>query len=153
MQQLQKQQGITLVELMVTIAIVGILTAVAVPAYTSYISQSFRSAALLEIARVANLQEEFFADRNTYTTAIRTNFGLPGTNEVYDVTADGANQVMYQITVAAVNNITDDYIITATAVGAQATNDTECRTMTLNSFGQKDGTDSNGTANGLDCWQ
>ena len=56
-----KQRGITLIELMIVIAILGILVSIAYPSYTQYVQRSNRSEGMNELVRIANMQEQFFS--------------------------------------------------------------------------------------------
>ena len=59
--------GITLLELLIVIAVVGILLAVAAPSFLDYIERSRRSDAMIALQRVANEQEQFYFDNNRYS--------------------------------------------------------------------------------------
>ena len=65
-QRSRSQHGFTLVELMITVAIVGILVSIAVPNFLSYQARSRRSEAMTNLAAVGRAQKAFQAERNTY---------------------------------------------------------------------------------------
>ena len=129
--------GFTLIELMITVAIVGILAAVAYPSYTSFVTSSNRSEGQRELLRLANLQEETFIDRRSYTT----NMTALGMTADPHVTEFGN----YSIDATIANGGTT-FILTATAQGAQ-TSDTGCTTLTINEAGQK------GPVGSETCWR
>ena len=61
-----KQLGFTLIELMITVAILGILSSIAVPSYMTYVTKSKRTEAKTEILRLAQLQESHYIQNLTY---------------------------------------------------------------------------------------
>ena len=61
-----KVQGFTLIELMITVAIVGILAAVAYPAYTSSVLKGKRAQGRTALVELIQLQERYFTERNCY---------------------------------------------------------------------------------------
>ena len=62
-----QQGGFTLIELLVVIAIIGILLAIATPAYTSYVQQAHRTDAKNALLDLAAREEKYFSINNTYT--------------------------------------------------------------------------------------
>jgi type IV pilus assembly protein PilE len=64
------QSGFTLVELMVTVAIIGVLAAIGYPSYTRYIVKANRSAAQSFMLTVASQEERFLLDARTYFCSV-----------------------------------------------------------------------------------
>ena len=124
---IKRQNGFTLVELMIVVAIVGILASVVYPSYTGFILRSDRTEAQRELIRFANLQEQLFVDRRSYSN-LMTDLG-----ELLDPYVTPSDN--YSITATIANNGTT-YVLTATAVGSQL-RDTDCPTLTINEVGQQ----------------
>lgn len=123
-----RQQGITLVELVLTIVIVGILSSVAYPGFSQYLQQSRRSEAHRELIQIANLQEHFFLQMQRYASL--SELGL----KTFPDNSYTTENDYYRIT-ATVDPAF--YRLTATAIGTQ-THDTECHTFTLAQDGSRD---------------
>lgn len=138
------KHGFTLVELMIAVAIVGILASIAYPSYQDSVNRSRRAEGMTELVRIANLQEQYYSDNRTYTTDM-AKLGLGA--DPY-VTENG----YYSIDAAAVSSISTDFILTATAAGLQGANDSSCTSFTLNYLGQKKA--KKGEAdNTNECWE
>ncbi len=118
--------GFTLVELMITVAIVGILASIAYPSYTAHIIRSDRAEAVSELLRIANLQEQFFVDNRQYTANINQ-LGI-GSGAAYTTLTGN-----YVIT-SALNGNT--FTLTATAKLNQM-KDTGCTALTITDTGSK----------------
>ena len=133
------QSGFTLIELMIVVAIIGILAAIAYPAYSQYVVRANRSAAQSFILGVANKQEQYMLDARAYANDLGT----------LGMTTPGEVSAKYAITIANVGNAPPTYSIVATPTGTQATQDTKCGTLTINQAGQKG---ISGTGTVADCW-
>ncbi len=64
-----KNKGFSLIELMIVLAIIGILSAIGYPSYDSYMKKSRRADGKIALQRMADRQERFYLQNNTYTTA------------------------------------------------------------------------------------
>jgi type IV pilus assembly protein PilE len=120
-------RGFTLIELMITVSIMGILAAVAYPSYNDFVVRSNRAEAPRELVRLANLQEQLFVDSRAYTAVVGELVG--GTDAVYK-TPSG----YYKISATVVNST---FTLTAKAQGTQATNDAACIKIEITDTGKK----------------
>ena len=69
--------GFTLIELMVTVAIIAILATVALPSYQNHVMRANRSAAASFLMEVANMQERYYLDARAYAAVSYTHLTLP----------------------------------------------------------------------------
>ena len=69
---LNENKGFTLIELMIVIAIIGILAAIAIPQFSAYRKRSYNSSAKSDARNIATAQEAYYVDNSTYCSTIGT---------------------------------------------------------------------------------
>lgn len=132
-----KAKGFTLLELMIVVAIIGIITAVAYPSYQSYVQDTRRASAQADLLELGQWMERRMTVNGTYQTASAAMPALPFASSP----KNDANDVFYTLTVAGTAT---QYTLTATPSGAQATD--RCSVMTYTHQGAKAATGA------TDCW-
>ncbi len=141
---MRKLRGFTLIELIVVMAIIGILVAVAIPAYRKSTQKSNRSDAKISLTRLATLEERYYFRENNYTG----NFAdiITGATANQPITSDAG---YYSIALTLTGGGTG-WSMTATALGTQLL-DTDCYKYTLTSVGAKTAVTSTNAAT-TQCW-
>lgn len=104
--------GFTLLELMITVAIVGILTAIAIPNYRDYVTRGELQEAAQNLSNMRVRMEQFFQDNRTYTNATVCNPAPAGTLPIG----------RYFTFTCAINAAGTGYTLTATGAVASAVN-------------------------------
>lgn len=120
-------KGFTLIEIIVVVAIIGILAAVVYPSYGDFVIRSNRAEAPQELVRLANLQEQLFVDTRAYSDDISE----LGVGADASFTTESGNYVISSAVVGA------SFTLTATAQGVQASKDADCATITITDTGAK----------------
>lgn len=157
-----KQQGITLIELLIVIVIISVLAAIVYPNFSNSARKAKRSDALKSIQEVAHKLEKHMSFCNEYTNQFG---GRIGENEDGDpCTGLGLNDTLtdtlsseldvYDITISCVAGTSGTcmgFEITAAAKGSQA-NDDACQSFTLSSTGAKTSRDSGDNDSTSQCW-
>lgn len=149
---IQKQAGITLIEVMTVVAIIGILSAIAIPSYDRYTRNTKRAAAKTSVERVRGLLESYYINNKSYTSNF-TNLGFAVTPLTIDKSGEevaaGSSEAVYQLTINAPGVFCPacQYEVGAAPLNGQV-DDTDCATLWFNSLGQKGATGPKGTS----CW-
>lgn len=131
----KRMAGFTLIELMITVAIVGILAAVAVPSYQENVRQTNRAAAKALLYENAQFMERFFSQNNQYDASIgpdtRANTADDVTVVLPNTQSPKTGTAQYNISLQAVDNAS--FVLRAVPTGTMA-GDT-CGTLTLSNTG------------------
>lgn len=136
-------RGFTLIELMIVVAVVGILSAVAYPSYQEYVRRGHRAEARSGLLQAQQWLERAATATGTYPTA-----SLPTT---LTWSSDGSKR--YTIALAASNTSTS-YTLTATPKSTSAQASDKCGTYSLSNSGLRGaaGKTSDQTGYNSDCW-
>jgi type IV pilus assembly protein PilE len=139
-----KMRGVTLMELLVVIVILGILATIAVPSYRRYLLRSQRTEAMRTLMRIQTAQEKFMLQYNTYTDNLTS---APPDGLGFTSTTDTGK---YDLTLTSEN--AGSFVATATARAGQR-DDSPCRTLTINQAGTRGATTADGDDNTATCWR
>lgn len=130
-----KSKGFTIIELMIVVAIVGILMSIAYPSYVDYLYKGSRAEAMSSLLDIANRQEQFFADNHKYSSSF-AELGVTSISEsgvfTLVLVSDG-----------------ETFSATATPLDYPATEDPLCSSFTIDELGQKTASGSGGNNT---CW-
>lgn len=170
-----RQHGFTLIELMIVIVIVSILAGIAYPSYRNTVLKSRRSEAKIALMEIANLQERFFMENNSYSDDLvdysdtnttddtdgpcRISYGTLNSGAYYteggyysiSINNNTAPSLAVSSGSCNVTTTTSDFTVTATASTEAGQNtDTDCNKFTIDHLGVKKSENSGGTDS--DCW-
>jgi type IV pilus assembly protein PilE len=118
-----KQRGFTLLELMIVVAVMGILASIALPSYQEYVKKGRRAAAQSHMMDVAQRQQQYFLDTRSYAADLSSlSLTTPSDVSNYD-----------RITIEATDAAPPTFKVTATPSGAQSSDPV----LTLDNTGAK----------------
>jgi type IV pilus assembly protein PilE len=134
------KRGFSLIELMIAVAVVGILSSIALPSYHRYLTRTYRAQAAAALFQDAQFLERYLSQNNRYDRdSLGNKVNLPmNATDFYTISAEySADGTEFQLI--------------ATPKADSALNGDDCGALYLNQFGQK--TQSNSELSNSDCWR
>ena len=145
-----REHGVTLIELVVVVVIIGILASIAIPSYRNYVLRANRTEGRAALLALATAQEKFYLQCNTYTTDLDPDAATDcDTGNLRFPTS--IERGYYNITVTAA----DETGWTANAEPADNSpqlEDAKCQWFELTSTGTKSAKNSADAPNNGECW-
>jgi type IV pilus assembly protein PilE len=166
-----KQTGFTLIELMIVVAIIGILAAIAYPSYSDYVVRTRRAEAKKQLMEIAQMLERNYGLYGSYSQTKGAGGAVIFINDLYlqnaarrldRVPIDAGSTQTHSITfVGGAPTSATAFVLQATAVGGNATAENRllCGKLGLDNLGQKTSADTTttvgltGAAAAVNCWK
>jgi len=144
-------RGFTLIELMITVLVVSVLTAIAFPIYQHQLRESRRTDARSALLDLASREERYYALNNAYTSTA-SNLGYTGWGSAYPI-GSGYYYLDQPTIAAATATTTATFSLEAQPVAGKGQDeDSDCQTFTVTQTGQETSTNSgNGNSSSI-CW-
>jgi type IV pilus assembly protein PilE len=152
--------GFTLIEIMIVIAIVGILAAVAMPSYTSYIARARRADARTQLVQAAQFMQRFYAANDQYTqdrsgnSILGSSVGMP--DNLRKSPADGTAVYQLNTSITTAGNYTatvtvSAYTLTMAPISGGSAATDACGMFTITSAGVRGVASATKTRD--ECWK
>lgn len=133
MKQTVKNNGFSLIELMIVIVIIGILAAIAYPSYQNYVTKTRRVDAEGNLLELSQYMERYYTENGRYDEdAGGDAVTLPFTKSPKD-----GNSTFYTLSFGEDEPTSTTFLLEAEPVGPQLANDTACGTLSIDSTGVK----------------
>ena len=125
--------GFTLLELMIAVAIIGILASIGYPAYTQYVQRGKNAEAIANLQSLALLQEQYFRDNRIYPSTLASIGGTPSGSRYHTYTITGnANGYVLTATGRAAENVGNfTYVLNSAGVGCMQQGTSSAPTISL----------------------
>lgn len=133
------QSGFTLIELMIVVAVVGVLSLIAYPSYKEHVAKSRRAQAKATVAMAQQWMERFYSENYSYYTIRGTNKTVADIfpSNLLKSPPETSSQAQFNIVIASAANSPETYTITAQRVSTGVMKDDPCGDFTVDNYGRK----------------
>lgn len=141
-------KGFTLIEMLIVLAIVGVLVAIAIPSYETSFSKGRRADGRAFALDLAAREEEYFLRHHRYTSELEAETGLNNSP------LSQAGFYRGSVSACAGGKLADCFQVSVSALNVQRSSDLACVTLTITNTGQRGSSDSAGNVSdkGARCW-
>lgn len=145
----RKVSGFTLVELMIVVAIVGVLVGIAYPAYMGSIQKSRRADAMTELSDLATRLQRCYTTNTTFNSvegicitkdSVTATDGIKSSEKFYVIKGSSFSKTAYKLTATPI-------------AGTSQASDKQCQTFTLTQSGEKAAFDADNNNSTESCWR
>ncbi len=139
MREIYAFRGFSLIEVLIVVALIGILSAIAIPAYDNYIIKTERKRAQLDLYQYQVYAEQYFTLNNAYPSDLASCSNCEVSEEyIYSIDNTGSGD--------------DIYVLKATPYTTRQKTDSDCYTMVINAASTQSN-EKNGTQlSNTNCW-
>lgn len=140
-------------ELMITVAIIGIISAIAIPSYAEYTQRARRAEATSALLEAAATLEKYFINNAGYPAASSPGTAALETMGIATSTERGYYQIRYSFDPNAALDGTNPRLQAVALNGAAQYQDTDCRTFQLGLDGSRSAFGADNSNNTAECWR
>ncbi|GLK90727.1 type IV pilin protein [Pseudomonas turukhanskensis] len=141
------QRGFTLLELMIVVAIIGIISAIAYPSYMNHVRTAHRADAEASLVELSQFMERHYTANGFYTDPAT---GDEAPELPFDTSPKDGGNAMYDLSVSAISNNT--FTLSATPVDGKMMAGDGCASLTLTNTGLR-GVSEDATLDKAECWK